>query len=91
LTSFDAIGLPILRAGLTILAVGLVFYGAGIGLENITRETRPLALLGSDGYGQARLAVLLFSQQRKDGIAPIVLKKSALGADHIWQRFGRPQ
>jgi hypothetical protein len=48
--TFVAIGLFVLWAGLPILAIGLVFYGAGIGLESIARGTLPLALFGAEGY-----------------------------------------
>jgi MFS family permease len=45
-----AIGVGVLWAGSPILAIGLVFYGAGIGLESIARGTVPLALFSTDRY-----------------------------------------
>jgi hypothetical protein len=45
-----AAGLGLLWAGLPIIAVALVFYGAGIGIESIARGTLPLALFGASGY-----------------------------------------
>ena len=32
------------------MAVALVLYGAGIGIESIARGTLPLALFGAKGY-----------------------------------------
>ena len=47
-------------ADLPIIALTLVFYGAGIGLESIARATLPLALFGASGlradHGTARAA-----------------------------------
>jgi len=45
-----ATGLIALWAGLPVIAVALVLYGAGIGLESIARGTLPLALFGAEGY-----------------------------------------
>jgi len=54
-----AAGLATLCSGQPIIAVALVFYGAGIGLESIARGTLPLALFGSAGYAtlMGRLAI----------------------------------
>ena len=54
-----AAGVGLLWAGLPIVAVALVFYGAGIGLESIARGTLPLALFGASGYAtlMGRLAM----------------------------------
>ncbi|HVZ00763.1 MAG TPA: MFS transporter [Dongiaceae bacterium] len=48
--SLVALGLGLLWAGIPIIAVALVFYGAGIGLESIARATLPLALFGPAEY-----------------------------------------
>jgi len=48
--SFVALGLGLLWADVPIIAVALVFYGAGIGLESIARATLPLALFGAADY-----------------------------------------
>ncbi|MFZ1425300.1 MAG: MFS transporter [Geminicoccaceae bacterium] len=45
-----AAGVGLLWAGLPVIAIALVFYGAGIGLESIARGTLPLALFGALGY-----------------------------------------
>jgi hypothetical protein len=45
-----AAGVGLLWAGLPVIAIALVFYGAGIGLESIARGTLPLALFGAPGY-----------------------------------------
>ena len=56
---FVALGMILLCSGLPIIAVALVFYGAGIGLESIARGTLPLALFGPAGYAtlMGRLAI----------------------------------
>ena len=52
-------GLAVLWAGLPMLALGLVLYGAGVGIESIARGTVPLALFGAGGYAalMGRLAM----------------------------------
>jgi hypothetical protein len=63
--SFVAIGVSALWAGLPLIPVAPVFYGAGIGLESIARGTLPLALFGASGYAtlMGRLAMpSLFAQ-----------------------------
>jgi len=54
-----ALGLGALWAGFPIVAVTLVFYGAGIGLASIARGTLPLSLFGAHGYAvlMGRLAM----------------------------------
>jgi MFS family permease len=47
-----ALGLGLLWAGLPFIAVTLVLYGAGIGLESIARATLPLALFGPADYAR---------------------------------------
>lgn len=49
-TLLVAIGMAALLAALPMLAVPLVFYGAGIGLESIARGTLPLALFTGSRY-----------------------------------------
>jgi len=48
--SFVAAGMLFFWAGLPIISVALMLYGAGIGLESIARGTLPLAMFGPDGY-----------------------------------------
>jgi hypothetical protein len=48
--TFMALGLGLFWAGIPIIAVALVLYGAGIGLESIARATLPLALFGAANY-----------------------------------------
>jgi MFS family permease len=52
-------GLGALWAGLPYVAITLVFYGAGIGLESVARGTLPLSLFGGKGYAamMGRLAM----------------------------------
>jgi MFS family permease len=54
-----ALGLAILFAGLPLVAVGIVLYGAGVGLRSIARGTLPLAVFGEAGYAvlMGRLAM----------------------------------
>jgi MFS family permease len=54
-----ALGLCLLWTGTPILAVALILYGAGIGLESIARATLPLALFGAANYApiMGRLAM----------------------------------
>jgi MFS family permease len=49
---FMTIGIGALWAGLPILSVALVFYGAGIGLESIARATVPLTLFDPRNYAR---------------------------------------
>jgi predicted MFS family arabinose efflux permease len=49
-TSCVVLGLGLLWIGISLPAVALVFYGAGIGLESIARGTLPLAIFGPAKY-----------------------------------------
>ena len=49
---FMAMGIGTLWAGLPILSVALVFYGAGIGIESIARATLPLSLFDPANYAR---------------------------------------
>ncbi|HKP26290.1 MAG TPA: MFS transporter [Dongiaceae bacterium] len=53
------LGIGTLWAGLPILSVALVFYGAGLGIESIARATLPLALFDPRNYApiMGRLAL----------------------------------
>lgn len=57
--SFMALGLGLFWADIPIIAVALILYGAGIGLESIARATLPLALFGAANYApiMGRLAM----------------------------------
>src|SRR5688572_16619247 len=48
--SFLALGLGLLWGHFPVIALTLVFYGAGIGLESIARATLPLVLFGAKNY-----------------------------------------
>ena len=50
--TFMAIGIATLWAGLPILSLALVFYGAGIGIESIARATLPLVLFDPAHYAR---------------------------------------
>jgi MFS family permease len=47
---FMTVGIAGLWAGLPILSIALVFYGAGLGIESIARATLPLALFDPRNY-----------------------------------------
>lgn len=81
-TLLVAIGVAALWASLPILAVPLVFYGAGIGLESIARGTLPLALFAGPKYAvvMGRLAMpSLIAQAAAPSIGAALL--AAYGAD----------
>jgi MFS family permease len=48
--TFLALGLGLLWGHFPIIALALVFYGVGIGLESIARATLPLVLFGAGNY-----------------------------------------
>jgi MFS family permease len=54
-----ALGLAVLFSGLPLVGVGIVVYGAGVGLRSIARGTLPLAVFGAAGYAvlMGRLAM----------------------------------
>lgn len=77
-----AIGMGILWSGLPILAVALVFYGAGIGIDSIARGTVPLAIFGEASYAaiMGRLAMpSLLGQAAAPAIGAFLLER--FGAD----------
>jgi len=49
-TLLAALGLALMFGDETLIAAGLVLYGAGAGINSIARGTVPLALFGRDGY-----------------------------------------
>jgi len=75
-TLLVAIGVAALWASLLLLAVPLLFYGAGIGLESIARGTLPLALFGGPRYAvvMGRLAMpSLIAQAAAPSIGAVLL------------------
>jgi hypothetical protein len=78
-----ALGLGLLWIGLPFVAVILVFFGSGIGLESIARATLPLALFGAADYApiMGRLArPSLIAEAASPSIGAILIE--ALGANH---------
>jgi len=82
-----ALGLGLLWLGLPLIAVTLVLYGAGIGLESIARATLPLSLFGPADYApiMGRLArPSLFAQAAAPSIGAFLIEhgspETALGA-----------
>ena len=76
-TFLVAIGVAFLWAGFALLAVPLVFYGAGIGLESIARGTLPLAVFAGPKYAaiMGRLAMpSLIAQAAAPSIGAVLLK-----------------
>jgi MFS family permease len=49
-TVFMALGVGLLWAGFSAVAVALILYGVGIGIESIARGTLPLAVFGAQRY-----------------------------------------
>jgi MFS family permease len=81
-TVLVAIGVAALWASLPMLALPLVFYGAGIGLESIARGTLPLVLFAGRRYAavMGRLAMpSLIAQAAAPSIGAALL--GAYGAD----------
>lgn len=71
-------GLGLLFAGSSGVALGLVLYGAGNGLNSIVRGTLPLVLFGAEGYASliGRLArPLLLAQAAAPALAALVLER----------------
>src|SRR3984893_8202058 len=58
-TTLVAGGLVLLRLHLPVIALGLIFHGAGMGIMSIARGTVPLALFGTSRYAvlMGRLAL----------------------------------
>lgn len=73
-----AAGIGQLWAGLPVIAVGLLAYGAGVGIESIARGTLPLALFGSSGYAtlMGRLAMPSLLAQTASPVAGAFLMQS---------------
>jgi hypothetical protein len=81
---FVAVGLGLLMQGYGAVWIGLVLYGAGIGLRSIVRGTLPLALFGADGYASlmGRLAFpMLVAQAAAPSAGAVLLQR--WGADSI--------
>jgi MFS family permease len=81
-----ALGLGLFWAGIPIIALALVFYGAGIGLESIARATLPLALFGAANYApiMGRLAMpSLIAQAAAPSVGALLIQhlgvENALG------------
>ncbi|MGA7126174.1 MAG: hypothetical protein WBZ19_07710 [Chthoniobacterales bacterium] len=74
-TQIFASGPLILSLDLPIIALALVFHGAGMGVMSIARGTVPLALLGADGYAvlMGRLAAPSLLAQAISPIAAAVV------------------
>ena len=79
--SLIATGLMLLWAGVGLLAVALIAYGAGNGIWSIARGTLPLALFGPSGYARlmGRLAMpSLLAQALAPWVGAVLM--SRLGA-----------
>jgi MFS family permease len=82
--SLVAIGLLLLWMNIPLIALCLVFYGAGIGLESIARATLPLALFGAANYApmMGRLArPSLIAQAATPAIGALLIQ--GLGAERM--------
>jgi predicted MFS family arabinose efflux permease len=79
-TCFVALGVGALWGGWPIVALALVLYGAGIGIESIARATVPLAIFGHGKYAAIMGRIAMPSLIAQAG-APL------LGA-FLMERFG---
>jgi MFS family permease len=68
---FMTVGIGSLWAGLPVLSIALVFYGAGIGIESIARATLPLALFEPRNYARI-MGKLAFPSLIAQAAAPSV-------------------
>ncbi len=77
-----AIGLALLYAGLSILALAIALYGAGYGIMWVARGTLPLALFGPDRYATL-MGRLAFPSLIVQALAPLAgaLLIECYGAD----------
>jgi MFS family permease len=81
-TCLVALGLALLWTAVPVLAVPLVFYGAGIGLESRARGTLPLAMFAGPGYAarMGRLAMpSLMAQAAAPSIGAVLLDGAGVG------------
>ena len=72
------VGVLGLALNLPVIAVALMFYGAGIGLESIARGTVPLALFGSSRYPEL-MGRIAFPSLMAQAAAPTI---AAIGLEH---------
>jgi MFS family permease len=83
-TSLVATGVALLLAGFPILAIALMLYGCGVGIESIARGTLPLALFGPQNYA-ALIGRIAFPSNIAQAVSPalaaILLQRS--GADAL--------
>lgn len=70
-TSLVTAGILLLFNGTPFLALGLILYGCGIGLESIARGALPLAMFGAEGYG-ARMGRLALPSLVAQAVAPFL-------------------
>lgn len=70
-TSLVTAGIVLLWAGAPLIAIALVLYGCGIGIESIARGALPLALYGAEGYG-ARMGRLALPSLVAQAVAPFL-------------------
>jgi MFS family permease len=68
-TSLVATGLALLLLDIRVVAVALVAYGAGIGIESIARGTLPLVLFGAERYA-ALMGRIAFPSFLLQALAP---------------------
>jgi hypothetical protein len=77
-TIFVATGVGALWAGLPLVSVALVFYGAGIGIESIARGTLPLVLFGEHRYAAIMCQIAmpsLIAQAASPSLGAILIER----------------
>ena len=70
-TVLVAIGLVLLSFHLRVIALGLVFFGAGMGIMSIARGTVPLVVFGAPGYA-ALMGQLAAPNSLAQAISPLL-------------------
>jgi hypothetical protein len=76
-------GITLLFADLPFIALSLVIYGAGLGIESIARGTVPLALFGAGQYAtlMGKLALpSLVAQAAAPFVGALIVERGGPGA-----------
>ena len=76
-------GLAVLSTSVPLVAIGLIVYGAGVGIQSIARGTLPLALFGKSDYAivMGRLAMpALIAQSVSPTLAAYLMQAAGISA-----------
>jgi predicted MFS family arabinose efflux permease len=81
-TCFVALGVGVLWSGWPVVALALIFYGAGIGIESIARATVPLVVFGHGRYAaiMGRIAMpSLIAQAAAPSVGALLMERFGPG------------